>query len=95
MDWHQCDDIGDLFDDVLPPFLFRAASRSVMYFGRILLCALLSLTNRQHITTTDGTMGDDLSTAFAILATEMSWKQFKLSWKSHGIVLSDFCGTSD
>ena len=21
-----------------------------------------------------------------------SWKQFKLSWKSHGIVLSDFCG---
>ncbi len=25
-------------------------------------------------------------------AAEKSWKQFKLSWKSHGIVLSDFCG---
>ena len=24
-----------------------------------------------------------------------SWKQFKLSWKSHGIVLSDFCGNPE
>ena len=37
-------------------------------------------------------MGDDLRTALAILAAEKSWKQFKLSWKSHGILLSDFCG---
>ena len=44
-----------------------------MYFGRILLCALLSLSNQQHITTTDGAMGDDLRTAFAILAAEKSW----------------------
>ena len=28
-------------------------------------------------------------------AAEKSWKQFKLSWKSHGIVLSDFCGNPE
>ena len=66
-----------------------------MYSGRMLWCALLSLTNQQHhfsLLLRTVTMGDDLRTALAILAAEKSWKQFKLSWKSHGILLSDFCG---
>ena len=68
------------------PFFVQGSKQKFgfMYFGRFLLCALaalLSVTNQQHITTTDGTMGDDLRTSFAILAAEKSWKQFKLTWK--------------